>query len=545
MNQRPAQPASPTHHSTAVPDGTAVDSVSQLLHHLDEIRQARREDCVGLLDDVDAIRRRRQRECVHLLQELTPHLHAARTVERELDRQLARRFNVFRYLRDDELGLSRIIADLLDPTAEHGQGSTFLESMLELLEVAPEVFDSGGSRHAASGRRDRAATWKALPGRRLSIATDKIRVVPERGLPGRKRIDITVDIPTDDGFFCLAFENKPYADDQLGQCRDYLEFLDSVYRGRFLLVYLPPRYRLPDESSLPPPDRERWKNHFRVLPYFRDDAPLGDDDPFNGNGRGGEQADSGEDDALVEDDPTDRSATAALDDAAVGDGASLADWFGSCCTLSDAERLRWFLREAQLFCQQHFGDSTMTDTEARYIREYLDENPKHLHAAFAVARAWPAVKHEVSRRFLEHLRDTVEERFSVQMPEIRDDPQVICHYEGDKKWSNRLVLMRRIKMESGSRGPNAWIWGVANANPKTLRDELLAALKRRGLSLQHASDGWPQYEYLPRYGHWDRLVPELVQELADGGGKITEYYVNGLLKIAEKAIPAFDEVEQP
>ena len=93
-------------------------------------------------------------------------------------------------------------------------------------------------------------------------------------------------------------------------------------------------------------------------------------------------------------------------------------------------------------------------------------------------------------------------------------------------------------------GPRKWIWGVRNPNPKTLREEFLAALKRRGLSLPHSSDGWPQYEYLPRYGYWNGLVPELVQELADGGGKITDYYVNGLLNIAEKAIPAFDEVEQ-
>ena len=68
-------------------------------------------------------------------------------------------------------------------------------------------------------------------------------------------------------------------------------------------------------------------------------------------------------------------------------------------------------------------------------------------------------------------------------------------------------------------------------------------LKRRGLSLPKSSPGWPQWEYLPRYGNWDRLVPELVQELADGGGKITDYYVNGLHNIAERAIPAFDEVE--
>ena len=90
-----------------------MDSVSRLLNHLEEVRQARNEDCV------------------RLLQELTPHLQAVR----EQDRRLARHFNVFRYLRDDELGLSRIIADLLDPDGEHGQGATYLEAMLELLEV--------------------------------------------------------------------------------------------------------------------------------------------------------------------------------------------------------------------------------------------------------------------------------------------------------------------------------------------------------------------------------------------------------------------------
>lgn len=480
-----------------------MDSVSRLLNHVEEVRQARNEDCV------------------RLLQELTPHLHAARAVDRELDRHLARRFNVFRYLRDDELGLSRIIADLLDPTGEHGQGATYLEAMLELLEVPLRC-----------------------------TASDEIRVLLERGISGGRFIDITVDIPTDGGTFCLAFENKPYAGDQHRQCIDYLEFLKREYGERFLLVYLPPRYRMPEESSLPLADFcAHWTKHFRVLPYVADDAPLGDAGPSDEDGGALVQTDSGahdaraEDDALVEDTATDREVTPAHAEAVVGDGASLADWFGTCWKLSEAERLRWFLREAQLYCRKHFGDSTVTDTEARYIREYLDQNPRHLHAAFAVHRAWPAVKHDVCRRFLEHLRDRVEERFSEEMPEIREDLQVSCRYDGDKKWSTQLKLRRTIMMQAWGPGPIGWYWGVRDPNPKTLREELQAALKRRDLSLQQASDGWPQWEYLPRYGHWERRVPELVQELADGGGRITDYYVNGLLNIAEKAIPAFDEVE--
>ncbi|MDE0127821.1 MAG: PD-(D/E)XK nuclease family protein [Bryobacterales bacterium] len=503
---------------------------------------------------------------------MTPHLHAARTVERELDRHLARRFNVFRYLRNDEHGLSEVIADLLDPAGEHGQGTSFLEAMQDLLDVAPGASDSGWSRHAASGRGSRMATWKGRFGRLGPTATDKIRVVRERVLPGRKRIDIAVEIPTDAGPFCLAFENKPYADDQPGQCSDYLEFLDGEYRGRFLLVYLPPRYRMPDESSLPPADRKRWKNHFRVLPYCRDGAPPGDDDPSGGDGAAVGQVDTDEDDAFAADDAPDHNAPPAQDAATVGDGPSLADWFGSCCTLCDAERVRWFLREAQLFCQHHFGDSTVTDTEARYIREYLDENPRHLHAAFAVARAWPEVKHDVCRRFLEHLRDRVEERVRNEFPKMADDLGAQCHYGGDKKWSCRLRLYRHgwvryqkasdsysdgrtaVMLECGMRGVKSWFWGVCSAKAedqmtepeKERRQKLEAALKRNGLLLpgaDFAHVGWWLSVESPRYKDWSDIVPELGQELADGGGKMTEYYVNGLLKIAGKAIPAIDEVE--
>ena len=172
----------------------------------------------------------------------------------------------------------------------------------------------------------------------------------------------------------------------------------------------------------------------------------------------------------------------------VGDGASLADWFGTCCKLSDAERLRWFLREAQLYCQHHFGDSTMTDTEARYIREFLDENPRHLHAAFAVARAWPAVKHDVCRRFLEHLRDRVEERVREAFPEIADDLDIGYHYGGDKNWSNYLRIYRygwvrwedvsgprsdgrtAVMLECGTGGPMSLALGCALSDEQDQHD---------------------------------------------------------------------------
>ena len=39
--------------------------------------------------------------------ELAPRLETARVLDQELDRNLARRFNVLDYLKTDELGLSR------------------------------------------------------------------------------------------------------------------------------------------------------------------------------------------------------------------------------------------------------------------------------------------------------------------------------------------------------------------------------------------------------------------------------------------------------
>ena len=364
-----------------------------------------------------------------------------------------------------------------------------------------------------------------------------------------------MDIPTEIGTFCLAFENKPYANDQPGQCRDYLQFLCETYNGRFLLVYLPPRYRMPDKSSLPPKDRERWKDHFFVLPYCHGDAPPDAGDHFGLDGEAPAQdAWSGGDAATVH----------------AADGPSLADWFGGCHTVCDAERMRWFLREGQLYCQQNFGDLTMTDTEAAYIREYLEKNSEHLPAAFAVARAWPAVRHDVCRPFLELLREKVEEKVRNAFPAKADDLDIGCHYGEDKSFASYLRVYREgwarhegvldpksdgrtaVMLECGSKGPKFWYWGVRSPKPKKnmtetekkRREEIEKALERHGLlPLKPEPAGhWLQWSYT-QHPDWTAIVPELAEELDKGGGRISDYYVTGLLGIVRKAIPAIDEVE--
>ncbi len=43
------------------------------------------------------------------------------------------RFNPFRFMYTNEIGLSKILAFLLDPTETHGQGDLFLNSFLKYI----------------------------------------------------------------------------------------------------------------------------------------------------------------------------------------------------------------------------------------------------------------------------------------------------------------------------------------------------------------------------------------------------------------------------
>lgn len=418
----------------------------------------------------------------------------AQAIDRELDRQLARRFNVFRYLRKDELGLSLMIADLLDPAAGHGQGTSFLEALLAAL---PQT-------------RGRVNACEATP-------SNPIRVQRERLTTAGGRIDITVDIPDGDRSFCLAFENKPYAADLAGQMTAYLQYLTAQYGSRFLLVYVPPASGDgPSEASLSREDRARWQGQYAVMPY------------------------AGED--------------------------SLADWLANCRSRCDAERVRWFLREAESYFRSRFGEPTMTtDTVTDMVRDYLSSNPSQLRTALAVHDAWRRVRAEICKRFLEHLRQVVEDRIHKELSHVARGLHVRCRYGGDKRYSNTLWITHdswvtygdstpprtAIQFRAESNGPNGWIWGINQPkHPKEMtdaekerRERLEAALQKREVRLAHDGIAWPQYEMPKRYANWDPLVPDLYEECETGSGTITAYIADNLLDIAAKAIPAIHEVE--
>ena len=490
--------------------------------------------------------------------ELNPILDAVGKLERELDRHLAHRFNVFDYMGEDrpsEALLSRIVADLLNPRAPHGQGASMLRTLLDKLPV---------ERGAPISRPD---------------FSKPVRVELERVIPQDRRIDVTVDIETEGGQWCLAIENKPYAYDQCRQVIDYLEYLKKEYDDRFLLIYLSPRGAGPSDYSLPREELPRWRGRFGVMPYWFDpgsaerEAEYAGDDESAPEDDGGTLGDEGEiggggngasaDEGYLPDD--------VYADFRVG--FSLADWFAACKARSEADRLRWFLRDAEAFCRQQFGGHSMTtDGATGAIRDYLFSNPNHLRTAQAVGEVWLDVKAELCGGFLEHLRTEVHRRVREELSDITRDLRVECKYGGEKGWSNFLWLYRvgwppwknhhkkhlpfegctGIVMQSVGPGPNGWRWGVLHpldksnlAGPdKERRARLEEKLRRSDLDLGRSDTWWP---YVARVSdekaNWDALLPELYREWKDGHGPIMKYYVQGIMNIATKAIPVIEKVE--
>lgn len=142
-----------------------------------------------------------------LLEVVEHHRTATAKGRRERGLVDAPEFNLFDFLRDDETGLSRILAWTLNPNGSHGQGDVFLRRFLEHFGI-----DVGHD-----------ATETALV--RVEAPTT---LIAQR----RRRIDVRVRI----GGFTLAIENKPWAGWQGEQVRAYMSQLKEESRSGHCLV---------------------------------------------------------------------------------------------------------------------------------------------------------------------------------------------------------------------------------------------------------------------------------------------------------------------
>ena len=444
---------------------------------------------------------------------IAPQLQATRNLEDELNRRLAHRFNVFDYLDTLELGLSKLIADLLDPSAAHGQGALFLETFFHLFR--PDLLDSKPDFSGA-------------------------QVTVEKLIPNQRRIDVFVQIPCAGWDFCLAFENKPYAVDQKDQVNDYLCYLKGSYCSNFLLIYLSPRGEMPADWSIKREDLESWGSRFAVMPYVNEHI----------------SEDRGEHDASEHKESQNFLTN-----------GSLVDWISKCRHSSDVERLRLFLGDAERFCQTKFGRSKMSsNNEIQTLKDYLETNPDLLDSAQIVYEAWPSLKKDIFKKFLSQVLERVKQK--VESMNLGEGLQCDCSYS-DKQYG-RLWLYRAswktydnsdksfskgrtsICLSSWDSDLKRWIVGVRspmseNAMNKAYpeaRENLESQLRGKGIG-DHRNRWWPVYRNIERSKtDWNEILRDLNEECSKGEGEITEYYVNEFVGAVELAICVIDRIEQ-
>ncbi|MYJ94244.1 MAG: hypothetical protein F4053_01195 [Proteobacteria bacterium] len=464
---------------------------------------------------LEGVRQAKRDAFARFFADLHPRFAEARRQDRERERHEAYRFNALHYLRTDELGLSRIVADLLKPSASHGQGADFLKKLLlRLRESTPFQPD-------------------------LDFDPRQVSVHREHITDTGRKIDIVVRIACARSSFVLAIENKPYDRDRRHQVRDYLHYLRRTYRQNFLLIYLSPGGEGPSQRSVRRQELvENWYGHFAILAYSRSHSVIDRDEfdsfrlPF-----------------------------------------SLAQWLKSCRDGCRAKRLRWFLDETRRFCKHTFGEPTMpADLESREIRKFLRENPVHLDLALAVHESWPSVRDAVCKRFIERLRARISA--SRALASCAGDLSVVCRYHGDANNSNGIWLFRdswkpyrtiktakapptsgrtSIELSNSNKGPNGWYIGVrvpeSADNPphdeQTRRQNLVESVTGK-FNLGDGSDEvWPWYVYADRdRRHWNSSISDLHSENeADEDGDMTRYFVDKMVEHAAKAIPLIDDVD--
>lgn len=411
----------------------------------------------------------------------------ARALEGELDRKLARKFNALDYVRTDELGLSRIVADLLDPKGAHGQGVCFLERFCEM--VCPE-------------------RW--LYERIGALGDVEASVLREREIRNKQRLDVSVELrPPGRQPVCIAIENKPYSADAVAQIAGYLEFLRDRYRGRFILIYLSWHGGRPSRESLPETAREDGLATMSYCPPAASEA--GDDDALRLR-------------------------------------ASLTDWLKECRQSCEVERLRWFLGEVETFCHKTFGGTVTTSSERKEVREFILAGDDNVRTAMAVAEAWPETRDEVVGRFLKVLRDRIACSLGA-IEDLQAQYGFGLRGQKDGVWLHRTTWtsvgdalpLVRLSHEGGAR---KWFVGVGLETGNTdvdveerLKEELRRVMPESGLN----SPGWPWYRYLEEHRDWAPLVARLHKE-SQQPGELVDYFRGRLIEAAEAAVPAIDRV---
>ena len=149
------------------------------------------------------------------------------------------RFNPFQFLQTDEMGLSKILAFLLDPTETHGQGDLFLNSFLKFI-----------NKH------------QFLAYQKVNIYLEKITKEENDEITNETtnkngRHDIFIEgILDNKTSWVISIENKLQgAIDQPKQMHTYDKDLKNYVSDSYFLIYLPIFSNNPPEKSI---SEDKW-----------------------------------------------------------------------------------------------------------------------------------------------------------------------------------------------------------------------------------------------------------------------------------------------
>ncbi len=187
-----------------------------------------------------------QQQSVALLENVARWAEVTRRAKSRYQAELAPDFSLIDWLKNDELALSRYLCFLLSPNESHGQSILFLRGFTNLIEKmghnSPIV--------------DKDCLYKARVDYEVIIEN------------GRK---INLLLTTSDGF--IAIENKPWAEDQENQLRDYAQWLNKMDRP-WKLIYL--CNHEPGEWTLPHDTPDSLKQHILTISWYDVIRWLGD-----------------------------------------------------------------------------------------------------------------------------------------------------------------------------------------------------------------------------------------------------------------------------
>lgn len=173
----------------------------------------------------------------NLLKSVSQEIKALTIARQRYATQLAPEFSIFNYIYTDEMMLSRIIADLLNPKGDHAQGEIFLKLFLDIFAIH---------------QKDNEFNLKTA-----EVTTEVIT----RFIENSRRMDIYISIPylNQLGNFGICIENKPYASDQKNQLEDYVKELERRHdNGHWHMIYLTMNGNEPSSYSIKPQILSEW-----------------------------------------------------------------------------------------------------------------------------------------------------------------------------------------------------------------------------------------------------------------------------------------------